>query len=96
MISYIIFCIIFGPVIYIILRLYNCSMCTNNTFRKFFNSPEYIAYKQKHEKGEKKNTALQISNILMMKNTRTLNIKSINYFKWMILIAIIIICPLSM
>ena len=54
MISYIIFCIIFGPVIYIILRLYNCSICTNNTFRKFFNSPEYIAYKQKYEKGEKK------------------------------------------
>lgn len=49
-----ILCIIFGFAIYIIIGMIYCDMDTNRRFRNFFNSPEYIAYKQKHEKGEKK------------------------------------------
>ena len=49
-----ILCIFFGFVIYIIIGVNYCSMRTNRTFTNFFNSPEYIAYKQKHEKEEKK------------------------------------------
>lgn len=52
--SMLILYIVFGFVIYIILRVNYCGMRVNNTFRNFFNSPEYIAYKQKHEKEEKK------------------------------------------